>query len=193
MNRSRSNRIVEWAYGRGRALFVSLDFALGAMAAVAVYVLAVSNPATMNSHRGQIVTASIAIGLTVLGTTTALMTNFVSMLHGGRYRFIVRRAAGGVEAALWPYKIIASLAAILVLIGVALLLVWEIENPLGISATRARAGGVAASAGAAVWSVIGVAQLVALNLFHALQKNRMEEVIDDLQRPSEGGQQSRGA
>lgn len=190
---TRKPRPYEWLRTRGRVIFISLDFGLAALSGVLAYMAAVGDVQAIDARKGQVAAAALAIGLTSLGTTAALMTNFSSML-GGHYRFVIRRARGGVEAALWPYKVMAALAALLIIFAGAIPLVWNLRNPFGLPVDQARAVGIAVVVATAVWNIAGIVQLVALNIFHSLQRSRMDEVVDDLKRPSEAkNKHSRGA
>jgi hypothetical protein len=178
--RVRFERGVSWMEVHGRIAFLSIDFVIGAASAGAMLAAAVRNPQFANEAKTTIFVTGVASGIALMALTASLFGNFQTLIEG-RYRWVIKRTKGGVEAALFPYKVIGVVSASLALASFLALIVWNLPSPsfFPISSIGLRAAAVALTTGLAAWALVGTAQLTALNIFHASQRNRMEEAIDE--------------
>jgi hypothetical protein len=151
----------------------SFDFLIGVAAAVAVYAVACASSSVQ--HSGNLPALLLgfgAIGVAILAVALTALAILVGNM-GEEYLRVLEHA-GGMKAALQPFKIVATVAGLTTIVSIGALLLWPIE--------RVQPELLATSTGLAVWSTIGSVQLVFMTAFHGAQRGELLDIIRDARR-----------
>lgn len=182
----RRDFILEWLEVHGRMIFLSVDCLLGVIAGVIVF-LALEKRTPPDILATAFFIPALAVGGTVAGLCASLLSGFNSLAEG-HYRRVLQQTRGGIDAALFPYKVVGGLALSLACLALISLLFWNLPPPNWIPTNVGFARRIVVSvvAALALWTLIGTAQLIMLNVFHSTQKNKVFESIDEAERIGRG-------
>jgi MFS family permease len=157
-----------------RDVFWSPDFVLAAAATLGSWLLVAYNTSIETSPvLVQLLLGFVGVGVAV----TAVCLTSVSILVGGlgdRYLQILRHA-GGLAAALRPFKLIAVVGTATVVASLVSALAWDGGRLL-------RPGLFAVPCGLTVWATVGSAQVVFMIIFHGTQRHELEQMVADANR-----------
>jgi hypothetical protein len=120
-----------------------------------------------------IATGGMAIGLlgVVLAAMTLLATNLDPL-----YRRVLDNAPGGYRGAMFPFKLVAVLAGLAILLALVGTFTWKAGSDQSHAAISL------ATFGAATWAVVGTVHLLFLTSWHGEQRARLLDVVQTARR-----------
>lgn len=158
----------DWLKSYARGTFWSADFGLAVVGALAVAVLLyVERPTAAVEHRVAILLGTAALGVALLAVVLTAMAILGGISPG--YRAILSRTKRGVAGAFMPYRTVAVISGVLILVSLGGLLLEGIGNRL----TAALGGGLVALL--AIWATWGTVQLTDITAGHAARQARLEQ------------------
>ncbi len=164
---------LDWVKKYGRRTFMSGDFGLGVVAALG-FGVASGLDATLRGRGNDLLIAELGLGIAVVAVVLAALAILVAMLDEMYLRIL--EYAGGVRAAVMPYRTVAVAAAWTSLVAAVGLFVFDVVP------WWARSGLLALASGLAVWSLYGTVQLVGLTAKHGIWRGDLLGVIRDARR-----------
>lgn len=162
------NETRSWLGSHWRGL-VAVDALFGAIAAVGAAVAVVLSESVRASGVSVLIgetaicVATLAVALTALAILVGLLDN--------NYRHLLD-AVGGVDEAVEPFQVVATVSCLTTLVAVPTAVLWNIL-PVALAA-----GLLALTVWGTVWALWGTVQITNLTAFHGIQRARLHGQIE---------------
>jgi hypothetical protein len=151
---------------------IDWDSGAGAIAAIGMLGLARSQPAVFHTAGAGIFSTEAVIAAAILAVVLATLTIIATFLTE-EYLIVLDHAPTGVAGAFFPYRVIAVISTMALLMALVGSIVWLL--PGGIE-TLAQLY-LAITTGLTVWSVVGAVQLVFLTADHGIERANLELIL----------------
>lgn len=162
-----------WLAEYGRSTFLYWDFLAG-MATGCVIGGAAWNSSKITAGAGGLFTGSFALGIAVLSAVLGALAIVSSLINDSYLR--VLEHAGGISAAIMPFQ---TLAVVSGLCSIAGGLAMALQPVMG---NRQTAVALGLAAALTLWSLLGMVSLVNHVAFHARERGRLLEGIEEAKR-----------
>ena len=159
-------------------IFRSWDFGLGLAVGVGTFFgLRASDFVTQQGVT--ILLAEAALGIAVLAVALTALSILVGLLGDEYIRVLEMAHARGVTEALLPFQIVAWIGGATTLVGLGVLVAWDIRGPFNWSTPTLRAIGIALPTALSAWCVAGTISLVNATVFHGEMRAKFRQVLQD--------------